>query len=391
MNSSGSCAPVAARNPAARAAALSRPALRRPWPALALALTLALAGCGGKEAEPPPPRPVVAMPAKADAALPAWTLPGEVQARYSTPLSFRVGGKIIERKVRLGDTVKPGQVVAKLDPADATKNAAARAQLSAAQHQLDYAKQQLDRDRAQAKENLIAANQLEQTRNAYASALAQRDQAAQQAALSADQLNYTTLAADHAGVITAEQADTGQNVAAGQAVYNLAWAGDVDALCDVPESVLAGLAIGQRATVTLAPLPGKTFTAVLREIAPAADPQSRTYRAKLTLEAPSPEVRLGMTANISFDNRQANGATTFTVPATALFHDGTEPAVWIVKPQEDTLELRRVQVLRYDARSVTLTQGVQAGERVVWQGVHAVSAGEKVRAVPPLHPEDFAS
>ena len=116
------------------------------------------------------------MPVQADAALPAWTLPGEVQARYSTPLSFRVGGKIVERRVRLGDAVTPGQIVARLDPADAAKNAAsARAQLSAAQHQLDYAKQQLDRDRAQARENLIAATQLEQTRNAYASALAQRD------------------------------------------------------------------------------------------------------------------------------------------------------------------------------------------------------------------------
>ncbi|MEN4917786.1 efflux RND transporter periplasmic adaptor subunit [Achromobacter spanius] len=358
----------------------------------AVVLAAALAGCGRKEAPPPAPRPVVAMPAQADASLPAWTLPGEVQARYSTPLSFRVGGKIIERQVRLGDTVAPGQIVAKLDPADAAKNAAAaRAALSAAQHQFDYARQQLERDRAQARENLIAATQLEQTRNAYASALAQRDQAAQQAALAADQLNYTTLQADHAGVITSEEADTGQNVAAGTPVYQLAWSGDVDALCDVPESVLAGLAIGQRATVTLGPLPGQTFAAVLREIAPAADPQSRTYRAKLTLESPSPEVRLGMTANISFDNRSANGRATYTVPATALFHDGREPAVWIVKPQEDTLELRRVQVLRYDARTVTLAQGLEAGERVVWQGVHTVSAGEKVRPVPPLHPEDFAS
>ncbi|MGW8306557.1 MAG: efflux RND transporter periplasmic adaptor subunit [Achromobacter pulmonis] len=391
MNLPGLCASAVARNPAARAAHSPSPP-RGARPVLALMLALALAGCGSQEAEAPAPRPVVAMPAQADAALPAWILPGEVQARYSTPLSFRVGGKIIERTVRLGDRVAPGQVVAKLDPADAAKNAAsARAQLAAARHQLDYARQQLDRDRAQARENLIAANQLEQTRNAYASALAQRDQAAQQAALAADQLNYTTLTADHAGVITAEQADTGQNVAAGQAVYNLAWSGEVDALCDVPESVLADLAVGQRATVTLAPLPGKTFSAVLREIAPAADPQSRTYRAKLTLESPPPELRLGMTASISFDNRQANGATTYTVPATALFHDGTEPAVWVIKPQEDTLELRPVQVLRYDARSVTLSQGVQAGERVVWQGVHAVSAGEKVRAVPPLHPEDFAS
>ncbi|WP_447981180.1 efflux RND transporter periplasmic adaptor subunit [Achromobacter kerstersii] len=358
----------------------------------ALALALAVSACGRNEAPPPAPRPVVAMPAKADERLPAWTLPGEVQARYSTPLSFRVGGKITERLVRLGDTVTPGQVVAKLDPADATKNAAAaKAQLSAAQHQLEYARQQLDRDRAQARENLIAANQLEQTRNAYASALAQRDQAAQEAALSADQLKYTTLHADHAGLITAEQADTGQNVAAGTPVYQLAWSGDIDATCDVPESVLAGLAVGQRASVTLGPLRGKTFTAVLREIAPAADPQSRTYRVKLTLESPSPDVRLGMTANISFDNRSAADVETYTVPATALFHDAKDPAVWVVKPEANTLELRRVEVLRYDARTVTLSGGVKAGERVVWQGVHTVSAGEKVRPVAPLHPEDFAS
>lgn len=358
----------------------------------ALALALAVSACGRKEAPPPAPRPVVAMPAKADERLPAWTLPGEVQARYSTPLSFRVGGKITERLVRLGDTVTPGQVVAKLDPADATKNAAAaKAQLSAAQHQLDYARQQLDRDRAQARENLIAANQLEQTRNAYASALAQRDQAAQEAALSADQLKYTTLHADHAGLITAEQADTGQNVAAGTPVYQLAWSGDIDAICDVPESVLAGLSVGQRASVTLGPLRGKTFTAVLREIAPAADPQSRTYRVKLTLESPSPDVRLGMTANISFDNRSAADVQTYTLPATALFHDAKDPAVWVVKPEANTLELRRVQILRYDARTVTLSGGVKAGERVVWQGVHTVSAGEKVRPVAPLHPEDFAS
>ena len=358
----------------------------------ALALALAVSACGRNEAPPPAPRPVVAMPAKADERLPAWTLPGEVQARYSTPLSFRVGGKITERLVRLGDTVTPGQVVAKLDPADATKNAAAaKAQLSAAQHQLEYARQQLDRDRAQARESLIAANQLEQTRNAYASALAQRDQAAQEAALSADQLKYTTLHADHAGLITAEQADTGQNVAAGTPVYQLAWSGDIDAICDVPESVLAGLAVGQRASVTLGPLRGKTFTAVLREIAPAADPQSRTYRVKLTLESPSPDVRLGMTANISFDNRSAADVETYTVPATALFHDAKDPAVWVVKPEANTLELRRVEVLRYDARTVTLSGGVKAGERVVWQGVHTVSAGEKVRPVAPLHPEDFAS
>jgi membrane fusion protein, multidrug efflux system len=360
--------------------------------ALSLLVVTALAACGKKEAPPPALRPVVAVAIQSDGQPPRATLPGQIEPRYSTPLSFRVGGKIIERRVRLGDAVKAGQIVARLDPADASKNSAsAAAQLDAAQHQLDYAKQQLDRDRAQAAENLIAPAQLEQTQNAYASALAQRNQAQQQAALSADQLKYTTLAADHAGVITSEQADTGQNVTAGQAVYNLAWNGDIDVVCDVPESALAALSVGERANVTLAALPGKAFTARVRELSPAADPQSRTYRAKLTIEASTPDVRLGMTADVTFAQAApVHNAASFTLPSTALFHDNQQPAVWVVK-SDSALELRRVDVARYGERTVTVTRGLNAGERVVWQGVHTVSAGEKVRVVAPLHPEDFAS
>jgi multidrug efflux system membrane fusion protein len=359
-----------------------------------------LSACSKKEVAAPAPRPVVAVAVHANgSATPASSLPGEVQSRYATPLSFRVGGKIVERRVRLGDVVKNGQIVARLDPADAQKSAAsAQAQLAAAEHSLVYAKQQLDRDQAQAKENLIAPAQLEQTTNAYASALAQRDQAAQQAALSKDQLQYTTLMADHAGVITAEQADTGQNVSAGQAVYNLAWSGDVDVVCDVPESALSAMSVGQTATVTLAALPGRSFTARVRELSPAADPQSRTYRAKLTLDNPGPDARLGMTADIALSpaNASANQHGAFILPATALFHDGTQPAVWVVRADgnassADTLELRRVAVMRYNERTIAIAQGLKDGERVVLQGVHTVTAGEKVHVIPPLHPEDFAS
>ncbi|SAL72730.1 RND family efflux transporter MFP subunit [Caballeronia peredens] len=357
-------------------------------------ICISLAACQRHEAAAPAPRPVVAVEAKTDGQADTSTLPGQIQSRYSTPLSFRINGKILERRVRLGDTVKAGQIVARLDPTDAEKNSAsARAQLDAAEHQLVYAKQQLDRDRAQAAESLIAPAQLEQTQNAYAAALAQRNQAQQQAGLAGDQLRYATLAADHAGVITAEQADTGQNVTSGQAVYTLAWSGDIDVTCDVPEAALAAFAVGHEASVTLAALPAQTFKARVRELSPAADTQSRTWRAKLTLEAPTPDVRLGMTANVAFAAvNGANGAKgAFTVPSTALFHDNGHPAVWIVKKPGDSLELRRVEVARYGERTVTIASGIAAGERVVWQGVHTVSAGEKVRVVAPLHPEDFAS
>jgi multidrug efflux system membrane fusion protein len=375
-----------------------QPARRAPlrWTACALALAglLSLGACQQQQAAVPAPRPVVALAVHADSSPLSASLPGEVQARYSTPLSFRIAGKIIERRVRLGDTVKIGAVVARLDPADAQKSAAsAQAQLDAAQHSLVYAKQQLDRDQAQAHENLISAAQLEQTTNAYASALAQRDQAVQQAALQKNQLQYTDLLAVHAGVITAEDAQTGQNVSAGQAVYNLAWNGDIDVVVDVPESTLAALAVGQSARITMSALPGRTFNARVRELSPAADPQSRTYRANLTLLDAGPDVRLGMTADVALTsgNTASTPAASFTIPATALFHDGNAPAVWVVSGADNVLELRRVQVARYTERTVAIAGGLKDGERVVLQGVHTVTAGEKVHPIAPLHPEDFAS
>jgi membrane fusion protein, multidrug efflux system len=132
-------------------------------------------------------------------------------------------------------------------------------------------------------------------------------------------------------------------------------------------------------------------------LSPAADPQSRTYRANLTLLQPGPDVRLGMTADVSLSgtNTAAQPAVqpvaSFTLPATALFHDGSTPAVWVVHDGDDVLELRRVQVTRYNERTVAIAGGLKDGERVVLQGVHTVTAGEKVHPIAPLHPEDFAS
>nr|WP_322069375.1 efflux RND transporter periplasmic adaptor subunit [Paraburkholderia bannensis] len=362
--------------------------------AFALCALAGLAACGKQEEAAPGPRPVVSMTVHPDQGAPSTTWPGGVQARNSTPLSFRVNGKIIERNVRLGDAVKPGQVLARLDPADYDKNAAsAQAQYDAAQHRYVFAKQQLDRDTAQSQANLIARAQFEQTQDAYASAVAQRDQAKQQLALAQDQRRYTQLVADHAGVITAENADTGQNVQAGQAVYQLAWSGDVDVVSDLPENAIAGLHTGDTAQVTLPALPGRQYTAKVRELAAAADPQSRTWRVKLTLEHPDADVRLGMTANIALSSSTTNtaAASAFTIPATALFHDGNAPALWIVQGADNVLQLRRVSVSRYDARTITVTDGLKDGDRIVLQGVHTVSVGEKVKPIAPLHPEDFAS
>jgi multidrug efflux system membrane fusion protein len=360
--------------------------------AMLLSAALLLSACHGQAPPAAPAAIVLALPVHSLSATDgggSLQYPVDVAARYSNVMSFRVAGKLLERKVRLGDTVHRGEVVARLDPIDAEKQAAAaRAALDAAEHRLVFARQQLDRDKAQSAQNLIAANQFEQTEDAYIAALAGRDQSADQWVVARNTLQYNSLVADHDGVITSENADTGQVVAAGQAVYGLAWAGDVDVNLDAAASDLGKISTGQRADVTFPALPGRHFAARVREVAPAADPQSRTYRVKLTLAQSGPEVRLGMTGDATLSpltqGTAAVDTTTFRIPATAVFHSGKDPAVWVIRARDSTLELRAVTVRSYAERSAIVNGDLTDGDSLVLAGVHTVYAGQHVTPVKPL-------
>ena len=357
-----------------------------PW---ALSAVLALSACHRPGPSETAPALVLALPVHSSVGIGAGEsirYPVEAAPRYSNAMSFRVAGKLIERDVRLGDSVRQGQVIARLDAVDALKQAAsAQAALVAAEHRLAFAKQQLDRDQAQFAQNLIAANQLEQSQDAYAAALAGRDQSAAQVVVARNTLRYNTLVADHDGVITSEDADTGQVVSAGQAVYGLAWTGDTDVDLDAAAGDLRRIVIGQTASVTLTALPGRRFEARVCEVAPAADPQSRTYRVKLTLMEPGTAVRFGMTGDATLPAAAAaDGAPAFKVPATAIFHRGSDPAVWVIRANDSTLELRPVAITSYRERTATVTGGLRDGDNVVLAGVHTVYAGQHVKQVRPL-------
>jgi RND family efflux transporter MFP subunit len=308
------------------------------------------------------------------------TYPAEVTPRYSNPLSFRVLGKVVERHVRLGDRVTAGEVLAQLDPTDQQRQvASAKAALTAAGHRLHYAKQQLDRDESQFSRQLIAANQLEQTQDAHASALSARDQAAAELTVAENALSYHMLKADHDGVITAENVDTGQVVSAGQAVYQLAWSGDVDVVLDAAASDANHIVVGQSARVVLPSVYAEPLDARVREIAPAADPQSRTFRIKLTLNNPAPSIRLGTIGEATLLPAEAHAPTReIAIPSTSLFHQGAHPAVWVLEGAKPRLALRPVAVQSYRDRSVILTSGLREGERIVAAGVHTVFVGERV-------------
>jgi len=344
---------------------------------------LLLAACSREAATPAADPTVLAdLPATA-AAAGGGTYAGEVRARFESVLSFRVDGKILARPAHLGDRVKAGQLLAQIDPGDSTAlAAAARAGLVAAQSRLVLAVQQRDRNAAQLKDDLVSRAEAEQSDNAFTIAQAEVEQRRQELAVAEHQAQYTELRADHDGYISSENAEVGTVVKTGQAVLGLAWAGEADVTVDVPENRISQITRGQVAAVTLASAPASAtpLRAQVREIAEIADPQSRTFRVKLALAQPG-QARLGTTATVRFAG--SAGAPRLVIPASALFHDGTATAVWVINPSDNTLVLRRVDVAAYGADIVTLAGGLAATDRVVVQGVHAVNAGERVRPVVP--------
>jgi RND family efflux transporter MFP subunit len=310
------------------------------------------------------------------------TFSGEVRPRFESTLSFRIDGKILKRQAHLGDRVVRGQTLAELDPADAAASLnSARSAQAAAAERLDLARRQRDRSNVQSKDELVSQAEVEQTDSNLAIAQAELDQRAQELTLATHQTQYAALVADHDGFITSEGAEVGAFVKAGQSVFGLAWAGDRDVFIDVPESRIAGIARGQAASVTLPAVDAADApprAASVREIAEVADPQTRTYRVKLALADPR-AVRPGMSARVVL--RPAADDPPLSIPASALFHQGAEPAVWVIGAQDHRLLLRPVVVSRYDADAVQVASGLSETDLIVTQGVHTVVAGQRVRTV----------
>jgi membrane fusion protein, multidrug efflux system len=347
---------------------------------LLLALVFVLTGCG-KESVPTakiesakieqPALTIVVGAAVSDS---GNVYSGEIRARHETQLGFRIGGKIIERLVDAGARVQAGQVLMRLDPGDTGLQASA----TEAQYQLADA--EAKRYRELRNQNFVSQSALDAKEAALKTAAAQ-------AGLAGNQAAYTTLRADHAGVIAATLAEAGQVVGAGQAVLRLAQDGEREVAIAIPESQFAGLKVGTPADVSLwsdkneAAQSGERLRVLgghLRELAPAADPASRTYAARVALSGADARAALGMTAQVRFNNPDKRDK--LIVPLAAIFQQGDQAAVWVVAA-DHSVSLRPVQVAAYRDNGAVIASGVAAGERIVSAGVHKLSAGEKIRVI----------
>lgn len=339
---------------------------------------LLLSGCGQGVDNQEEIRPVRVQRVTAVGGEEETVYSGEVRARYETRLAFRVPGKIVSRDVEVGQTVKRGQVLARLDARDLElSEAAAQAQVLAASEEHVLADAELKRYQELRRKNFISQAELERRASASATAEARHRQTSAQLRHSGNQSSYAALLADTDGVITAIDAEAGQVVAAGQTVVRLARLEEKEVAISVPEQRVGKLAQAVRIQVRLWANPLIAYTAKIREIAPASDPVTRTYPVRIALTDADEHARLGMTASVIIVH--ADGAPRVRIPLTALYEKGGKPAVWVVDSDKRTVDLVPVKGVALSGNDFLVDAGLASGQFVATGGVHLLRQGQKVR------------
>ncbi|MBB5609406.1 MULTISPECIES: efflux RND transporter periplasmic adaptor subunit [unclassified Janthinobacterium] len=342
--------------------------------ALALALAVTLSACSKPAPKVDEVRPVRAIVLSSSNVDVNAEFAGEVVPRVVSQLGFRVGGKIVARKVDVGTVVKRGQVLMQLDPQDLQlSQAQAKASLASAETNRDLARAELKRYQDLRDKNFVSQTVLDSKDATYKAAQSNVDAAQAAYRGQANQSGYASLLADVDGVVTRIDAEAGQVVAAGTPVVQVARSGDKEIAIGLPEDKVETMRGVKDVVVRLWADPSQALAGKIREISPVADPATRTYQAKVTIPD-LPQARLGMTAVVQFASQTA--MPQIRVPLTALFNEKSQSSVWVV--ENGAVQRVAVTVGGVAGNDLLLSSGVKAGQTVVTAGANVLKPGQKV-------------
>ncbi len=351
---------------------------------LALPIVVMLSACSHDKPPAEVLRPVRTVELRYDKAAEANRYVGTVQARHEVDQAFRVGGKVAERKVEVGQTVREGDVLAVLDATDyRLAEEAARQQLAAATAQAHQAESDRQRLSALKIDGSVSASDTEQAHSRALMTQATAEGEARQLELARNRLKYTVLRASRSGVVTSRKFEVGQVIAEGQPVISIADESEPEIVVDVPEDQLAAFKTAQF-KASLASAPEETFEVVLRELSPQAAATTRTFRARLKPRDPK-RLALGATATLVAEY-PAGETPVAMVPASAITQNNGQPAIWVVRPTGSdpagVADLIPVTVHGYRNDQV-LVSGPPPGALIVTAGIQKMAPGLRV-ALPEL-------
>jgi len=348
------------------------------------AAALLLSACSERAAAPAAARPVYVSTVAAAGAADLRRFTASVRARVETELAFRTGGKLVQRLVDVGSTVRVGQPLGRLDTNDyALAVQSAEDQVRAARVDAEQSASDEARFRRLAEQGSAGTADHERQKARADAAAARLDQAQRQLALARNRDGYTTLVAPYDGVVTALRAELGQVVAEGQPVLALARDGEREIVADIPEDWV-GRVRGAAASATGWSDPGARGVPLrLRELSPLASTQGRTFRARFAATADSRDavdrLPLGSTAQLQLASTEG-GDRGVLVPVTALVKASGPAGVWVLNDAGNRLVFKPVQVQAIDETTLRVT-GLAPGQKVVSVGAQKLDAGLVVRAV----------
>ncbi|MGH6845778.1 MAG: efflux RND transporter periplasmic adaptor subunit [Methylocella sp.] len=304
-------------------------------------------------------------------------LTGDIRPENEATLSFRIPGRINERRVGVGDRVEPGQLLAKLDPQDQQNGLrSAQARLVAAQGRLREARNNFAREQSLLARKFTTKILFDQAQTAVQTTQADLEDAQARLRIAEDQLGYTELKADAAGTITARGAEAGEVVQTGQMIFRIAREKGWDAVFDVPAQIMRAAPRDPKIVLTLNDDPSVTAMGRVRQVDPQADPITRTFRVRVSIVDPPAAMRLGATV---VGRMRLNPSKVMSIPASALTEFDRQSSVWIVDPASMTVSARKVEVSRFDPGIVVVSSGLTPGDIVVTAGVQVLHPGQKIR------------
>ena len=336
---------------------------------------VALASCEEKSASEAKPKNVEAVVAKVTPVTENNAITGEVSARVESDLSFRVSGRIVERFVDVGSSVKAGQVLARMDAEEQKADlGVATANLQSALAQQTQAQLAFDRQQNLFRTQVATRAALDQAQETLLTAQGGVKLAQAQFDTAQDALSYTELRADADGVITARNAEVGQVAQAAQLIFTLAHDGPRDAVFNVFESLYLGRNLENTVAVSPLSAPSHKTEASVREISPTIDPSTGTIRVKVGLEA-TPDMQLGAPVVGSF---RSTAQDAIELPWSAMASKSGQPAVWIIDPASSSVSLHPIDVSDYETGRFAVRAGVSSGDIVVVDGTKFLRPGEVV-------------
>ena len=310
---------------------------------------------------------------------------GEVHGRVESQLAFQVGGKISKRNVELGSRVSQGDILLQIDPKDIQQTVnSTSAQVSSAQAQLRLAASNLQRYWQLYEQAAVSRAQYDQYVNAYEAALAASRQASAQYSQGANQLDYSSLRASAAGIVSAVNAEAGQVVSAGQPILTLVQDGDREVEISVPENRVEEVRTAQQINVSFWAFPDVVIEGKIREISPIADAATRTYKVRITLMNPPETIKLGMTASAQIAGTGIKNQAALEIPLSAVYQTDGSTGVWVVN--NEIVSLKSITVGEYGNAKIQVLSGLTPGDTIVTAGVHKLREGQKVRLAAGVKP-----